>query len=119
MLETVPTTVPPGQPERGPHQEGEREPEQHAREGAVRASAGGDPIQRARPSHRPVRAHGSLRTDQAGDLTLRNLPSGTYQFWPYASDSEAESILASEAPPPITVNVKPGENAVVVEFRAK
>ncbi|MEA2489957.1 MAG: hypothetical protein QOH21_1749 [Acidobacteriota bacterium] len=65
------------------------------------------------------RAHGSLRTDSAGDLTLRNLPAGTYQFWPYASDSEAESILASAAPPPITVNVKPGENAVVVEFQAK
>lgn len=64
-------------------------------------------------------AHGSLRTDRAGELTLRNLPLGTYRFWPYASDSEAESILASDAPPPITVNVKPGENAVVVEFQAK
>ncbi|HEX7680039.1 MAG TPA: carboxypeptidase-like regulatory domain-containing protein [Thermoanaerobaculia bacterium] len=64
-------------------------------------------------------AHGSLRTDRAGDLTLRNLPPGTYHFWPYASESEAESILASNAPPPITVNVKPGENAVVVEFQAK
>lgn len=65
------------------------------------------------------RAHGSLRTDRAGDLTLRNLPPGTYHFWPYASDFEAESILASDAPPPITVNVKPGENAVVVKFQAK
>jgi hypothetical protein len=65
------------------------------------------------------RAHGSLRTDRAGDLTLRNLAPGTYHFWPYASDFEAESILASDAPPPVTVNVKPGENAVVVEFRAK
>lgn len=64
-------------------------------------------------------AHGSLRTDRDGDLTLRNLPPGTYRFWPYASDSEAESILASDAPAPITVNVKPGENAVVVEFQAK
>jgi hypothetical protein len=64
-------------------------------------------------------AHGSLRTDRAGDLTLRNLPAGTYHFWPYASDSEAQSILASDPPPPITVNVKPGENAVVVEFKAK
>ncbi|HYI09086.1 MAG TPA: carboxypeptidase-like regulatory domain-containing protein [Thermoanaerobaculia bacterium] len=65
------------------------------------------------------RAHGSLRTGANGDLTLRNLPAGTYQFWPYASESEAESILASDAPPPITVNVKPGDNAVVVEFQAK
>jgi len=65
------------------------------------------------------RAHGSLRTDTNGDLTLRNLPAGSYQFWPYKSDSEAESILASEIPAPITINVKPGENAVVVEFRAK
>lgn len=65
------------------------------------------------------RAHGSLRTDRAGDLTLRNLPAGTYRFWPYATEAEAESILASDVPPPITVNVKPGENAVVVEFQAK
>lgn len=64
-------------------------------------------------------AHGSLRTDNNGELTLRNLPVGTYHFWPYASDSEAQSILTSDAPPPITVNVKPGKNAVVVEFRAK
>ena len=39
-------------------------------------------------------AHGSLRTDRNGDLTLRNLPAGTYQFWPYANELEAESILA-------------------------
>lgn len=65
------------------------------------------------------RAHGPLRTDANGDLTLRNLPAGAYQFWPYQSDSEAESILASDIPAPIAVNVKPGENAVVVEFRAK
>lgn len=64
-------------------------------------------------------AHGSLRTDYAGELTLRNLPAGTYRFWPYSSESEAESILASEVPAPVTVNVKPGENVVVVEFMAK
>ena len=65
------------------------------------------------------RAHGRLRTDDSGELTLRNLPTGAYQFWPYRSDSEAESILASEVPAPITVNVKPGENAVVVDFQAR
>jgi hypothetical protein len=65
------------------------------------------------------RAHGALRTDSAGDLTLRNLPAGTYQFWPYAGDSEAESILASGVAAPVTVNVKPGDNAVVVEFQAR
>jgi hypothetical protein len=65
------------------------------------------------------RAHGSLRTDPAGDLTLHNLPPGTYRFWPYTNDDEAEAILGSEATAPITVNVKPGENAVVVEFQAK
>ncbi|MEO8380353.1 MAG: carboxypeptidase-like regulatory domain-containing protein [Acidobacteriota bacterium] len=65
------------------------------------------------------RAHGSLRTDANGHLTLRNLPAGSYQFWPYKSDAEAEAILASDVPALIAVNVKPGENAVVVEFRAK
>jgi hypothetical protein len=65
------------------------------------------------------RSHGSLRTDHTGALTLRNLPVGTYRFWPYATDTEAESILASSPPAPITVKVKPGENAVVVDFQAK
>ncbi|MGN6184516.1 MAG: carboxypeptidase regulatory-like domain-containing protein [Thermoanaerobaculia bacterium] len=64
-------------------------------------------------------AHGSLRTDRNGDLTLRNLPAGTYQFWPYANELEAESILASSVPAPIQVNVNAGENAIVVEFQAR
>jgi len=64
-------------------------------------------------------AHGSLRTDRAGDLTLHNLPIGTYRFWPYANEAEAESILASAGPAPVIVDVKPGENAIVVEFQAR
>jgi protocatechuate 3,4-dioxygenase beta subunit len=79
----------------------------------------GDEVLPLEVASRFEHAHGTLRTDAAGDLTLRNLPPGTYRFWPYATDSEAESILASDVPPPITVNVKPGENAVVVEFQAK
>ena len=70
-------------------------------------------------ARRYERAHGPLRTDDAGELLLRNIPAGTYQFWPYATESEAESLLASGSAAPITVNVKAGENAIVVDFQAK
>ena len=71
-------------------------------------------------ARRFARTHGMLATDASGEVVLRNLPAGSYQFWPYATEEEAESILAAglmEAP--IAVNVKSGENAIVVDFQAR
>jgi hypothetical protein len=87
--------------------------------GVAMLIAYGDEVLPLEVASRFERAHGSLRTDPAGELTLRNLPVGSYRFWPYATDSEAEAILATDVPAPVTVNVKPGENSVIVEFKAK
>jgi len=62
--------------------------------------------------------HGTpLRTGADGEVTLSNIPAGPYQFWPYRTDEEAEAIVAAGAfNAPITVNVKSGANAIVVDF---
>jgi hypothetical protein len=63
----------------------------------------------------------SLETDQSGSARLQHLPSGTYEFWPYRSDAEAEALLASASAlaAPIVVNAVSGENKVTVRFRKK
>jgi hypothetical protein len=62
-----------------------------------------------------------LSTDQSGSAHLRHLPPGTYEFWPYRSENEAESLLASASgfAAPIVVNAVTGENKVTVRFRKK
>lgn len=49
---------------------------------------------------------------------LRNIPSGSYEFWPYRSASEVESIVAVGPAflAPIQVNVLTGENKIAVKF---
>jgi hypothetical protein len=63
----------------------------------------------------------SFETDERGAAHVQHLPSGTYEFWPYRSDNEAESLLAtvSGMAAPIVVNAGTGENKVTVRFRKK
>jgi len=63
----------------------------------------------------------TLHTDEHGVALLRNLPPGSYEFWPYTGASEGEAIVetASNLLAPIVVNVKTGENSIAVNFRAR
>lgn len=59
-----------------------------------------------------------LATGANSEALLKNIPSGSYEFWPYRSESEAESIVAagSTFAAPIQVNVRTGENKIAVKF---
>jgi Carboxypeptidase regulatory-like domain len=62
-----------------------------------------------------------LATGRAGEALLQNIPTGSYEFWPYRTDEEAASIAASAdvAAAPIVVNVRTGENKIAVKFAAR
>ena len=62
-----------------------------------------------------------LMTGAESEANLRNIPSGSYEFWPYRTEDEAQSITASADAllAPIQVNVRVGENKIVVKFAAK
>ncbi len=62
-----------------------------------------------------------LNTNEASEVYLQNIPAGRYEFWPFRTTEEAESILAAgnAVTPPIQVDVHPGENSVVVKFAAR
>lgn len=59
-----------------------------------------------------------LATGPDSDAHLRNIPSGSYEFWPYRTEAEAESIVAAGSTfvAPIQVNVRTGENKIAVKF---
>lgn len=59
-----------------------------------------------------------LASGANGEALLRNIPSGSYEFWPYRAEAEAESIAAAGAAflAPIQVNVRAGENRIAVKF---
>lgn len=59
-----------------------------------------------------------LMTGPDSEAHLRNIPSGSYEFWPYRSDAEVESIVAAGSAfvAPIQVNVRTGENKIAVRF---
>jgi len=59
-----------------------------------------------------------LMTGTDSEACLRNIPSGSYEFWPYRSASEVELIVAAGATllAPIQVNVRVGENKIAVKF---
>lgn len=63
----------------------------------------------------------SFETDESGSAHVQHLPAGTYEFWPYRSEGEADSLLASVSAitAPIVVNAVTGENKVTVRFRKK
>ena len=62
-----------------------------------------------------------LTTGPDGEAHLRNIPSGSYEFWPYRTDAEAESIVAAGSMylAPIEVNVLTGENKIAVKFNSR
>jgi hypothetical protein len=62
-----------------------------------------------------------LMTGSGSEAHLQNIPSGSYEFWPYRTEDEAQSIAASADAhlPPIRVNVRVGENKIVVKFAEK
>ncbi|HEX6097626.1 MAG TPA: carboxypeptidase-like regulatory domain-containing protein [Thermoanaerobaculia bacterium] len=59
-----------------------------------------------------------LVTGPESEAHLRNIPTGSYEFWPYLTDDEAASIVASAGLllAPIQVNVRSGENRIGVQF---
>ncbi|HEX6083893.1 MAG TPA: carboxypeptidase-like regulatory domain-containing protein [Thermoanaerobaculia bacterium] len=62
-----------------------------------------------------------LMTGPESEAHLQNIPSGSYEFWPYRTDDEAQSIVASADAllAPIHVNVRVGANEIAVKFAAK
>jgi hypothetical protein len=62
-----------------------------------------------------------LATGPDSEAYLRNIPSGSYEFWPYRSQAEAESIVAAGSTflAPIQVNVRMGENKIAVKFASR
>jgi hypothetical protein len=62
-----------------------------------------------------------LATGPDSEAHLRNIPSGSYEFWPYRSQAEAESIVAAGSTflAPIQVNVLTGENQIAVKFASR
>jgi carboxypeptidase family protein len=62
-----------------------------------------------------------LMTDANSEALLANIPSGSYEFWPYRTESEVASIIAAATAlvAPIQVQVKTGENKIAVKFAAK
>jgi hypothetical protein len=62
-----------------------------------------------------------LTTGPDGEAHLNNIPSGTYEFWPYRTAAEAESIVAAGSMylAPIEVNVLTGENQIAVKFASR
>ncbi|HEX2121478.1 MAG TPA: carboxypeptidase-like regulatory domain-containing protein, partial [Thermoanaerobaculia bacterium] len=62
-----------------------------------------------------------LQTGPGSEAHLRNIPSGSYEFWPYRTEAEAESIItaASAMLAPIQVDVRTGQNKIAVKFAAR
>jgi hypothetical protein len=62
-----------------------------------------------------------LATGPESEAHLRNIPSGSYEFWPYRTEDEAQSIAASADAllAPIQVNVKMGANKIAVKFAGR
>lgn len=63
----------------------------------------------------------SLMTNAEGSISLRHIPPGTYEFWPYRTAAEGQMIyeIASEYAAPISVNVLTGENNATIRFQAR
>jgi len=62
-----------------------------------------------------------LATGPDSEAHLRNIPTGSYEFWPYRTEAEVESIVAAGATflAPIQVNVRTGENKIAVKFASR
>jgi hypothetical protein len=62
-----------------------------------------------------------LAMNETSEAFLRNIPAGRYEFWPYRTTEEVDSILAAgrDATPPIQVDVHSGENSIAVKFATR
>ena len=62
-----------------------------------------------------------LATTAEGEALLEKIPAGSYEFWPYRTEEEAQSITAAAdvTAAPIVVNVRTGENKIAVKFAAR
>lgn len=62
-----------------------------------------------------------LATGPDSQAHLRNIPAGSYEFWPYRSEAEAEAIVAAGPMflAPIQVTVRTGENKIAVKFASR
>lgn len=60
----------------------------------------------------------ALVTNTEGKISLANIPPGTYEFWPYRTEAEGQSIyeMASDFAAPISVNVLNGRNDATVRL---
>lgn len=63
----------------------------------------------------------SLVTNDEGSVSLQNIPTGTYEFWPYRTADEGQMIYetATDFAAPISVTVLEGENNATVRFKAR
>lgn len=62
-----------------------------------------------------------LMTDAQGSLSLERIPAGTYEFWPYRTLVEGQTIYdtATDFAAPISIAVMAGENNATVRFQAR
>ena len=62
-----------------------------------------------------------LMTDDEGSISLAHIPPGTYEFWPYRSAVEGQTIYegSADVKAPISVKVLTGENEATVRFKAR
>ncbi|HUR82617.1 MAG TPA: carboxypeptidase-like regulatory domain-containing protein [Thermoanaerobaculia bacterium] len=63
----------------------------------------------------------ALVTDDDGSISLRHIPPGTYEFWPYRDAAEGQMLYetAAEFEAPISVKVLTGENNATVKLQAR
>lgn len=62
-----------------------------------------------------------LVADDEGRVSLRRIPAGTYEFWPYRTSAEGQMLYetATEFDAPISVKVLTGENNATIRFQAR
>lgn len=63
----------------------------------------------------------TLAKGEGADVVLERIPSGRYEFWPYRTAEEAETIasIADEVDAPIQIDVRAGDNKVAVQFATR
>lgn len=61
----------------------------------------------------------TLQSNAEGVITLRNMPSGRYEFWPYRTPDEARALIAAATPAaaPVSVDAKAGEHRMTLRFK--
>lgn len=63
----------------------------------------------------------SLTTGDEGTLSLERIPPGIYEFWPYRTAPEGQTIhdASADLKAPISIEVLPGGNNATVRFKAR